>query len=395
MTVTLPRAAEWHELALHAAAQPGLALLAPLGAATRPIRRVPKFGWVVSDPELAREIHRDSEHFSIAADGASGHWWSQMLGEFGAERFEGPEHQRLRAGLGDLFSRPASEHLVEDATGAQLERLRIDLAAGRTVDIAEFGRVFTTRTMVDVTGLPHETGTDTPYLDLFAAMERLADLGKGNWATTVVPPRNRRKGNELAALIGANVEHVYDSADSGTVIGRCRDIGLTLEQTRGFTVLLVVAGTVTLASTLGRLVALLHDTGAQHRLLADASRIPDAVREGLRVTSSMPVVGRGVVGDVELGGRRLRAGDRVKVMTWYIGNSVGRFDLDLGYVPQTRQLWFGGGKHFCLGAALTHVQLTRFLETLLVAGHPWEITRRRYRFNAFVPLYRRLDIRLR
>ncbi|MGV9612495.1 cytochrome P450 [Nocardia xishanensis] len=395
MTVRLPRAAEWHELALHAAAQPGLALLAPLGAATRPLRRVPKFGWVVSDPELARRVHRDSEHFSIATDGASGHWWSQMLGDFGAERFEGPEHQRLRAGLGDLFGKPASERLVENATGAQLERLRIDLAAGRTVDIAEFGRVFTARTMVDAIGLPRETRTDTSYLDLFAAMERLADLGKGNWATTVVPPRNRHRGRELAALIGANVERVYASADSGTVIGRCRDMGSTLEQTRGFAVLLAVAGTVTLASTIGRLVALLYDTGDQYRLLADPGLIPDAVREGLRVTSSMPVVGRGVVGDVELGGRRLRAGDRVKVMTWYIDNSVGRFDLDLGYVARTRQLWFGGGSHFCLGAALTHAQLTRFLATLLAAGRPWEITRRRYRFNAFVPLYRRLDVRLR
>ncbi|MEU2252262.1 cytochrome P450 [Nocardia xishanensis] len=395
MTLKLPRAAEWHELALHAAAQPGLALLAPLGAATRPLRRVPKFGWVVSDPELARRVHRDSEHFSIATDGASGHWWSQMLGDFGAERFEGPEHQRLRAGLGDLFGKPASERLVEDATGAQLERLRTDLVAGRTVDIAEFGRVFTARTMVDAIGLPRETRTDTRYLDLFTATERLADLGKGNWATTVVPPRNRQRGRELAALIGANVGHVYASADSCTVIGRCRDMGLTLEQTRGFTVLLVVAGTVTLASTIGRLVALLHDTGDQYRLLADPGLIPDAVREGLRVTSSMPVVGRGVVGDVELGGRRLRAGDRVKVMTWYIDNSVGRFDLDLGYLARTRQLWFGGGRHFCLGAALTHVQLTRFLETLLAAGRPWEITRRRYRFNAFVPLYRRLDVRLR
>ncbi|WP_068064675.1 asparagine synthase (glutamine-hydrolyzing) [Nocardia xishanensis] len=163
----------------------------------------------------------------------------------------------------------------------------------------------------------------------------------------------------------------------------------------GFAVLLAVAGTVTLASTIGRLVALLYDTGDQYRLLADPDLIPDAVREGLRVTSSMPVVGRGVVGDVELDGRRLRAGDRVKVMTWYIDNSVGRFDLDLGYVARTRQLWFGGGSHFCLGAALTHAQLTRFLATLLAAGRPWEITRRRYRFNAFVPLYRRLDVRLR
>lgn len=63
---------------------------------------------------------------------------------------------------------------------------------------------------------------------------------------------------------------------------------LSPADTRGVTVLLVVAGTATLASTMGRLIALLHDTDDQHLLLADPARIPEAVREGLRVTSSMP-----------------------------------------------------------------------------------------------------------
>ncbi|QLY28697.1 cytochrome P450 [Nocardia huaxiensis] len=391
--VTTRRAAEWHELAIHAAAQPGLAVLLSAALLARPLRKLPGLGWVVPDARLAREIHGDSDHFSIVHDGASGHWWGQMLGDFVYDRFEGPNHTQFRGQVNDLFTRQRSEALVERAVGPMLSALRTDLAAGRTVDIARFSRIFTTRIMIDQVGLP-VPDSDEPCLELFHAVEQLADLGKGNWATTVVPPRNRRRGRALAARIGAGVAGVYDTAGPDTAIGRCRELGFDRDETRGVIVLLIVAGTVTLASTMGRLVALLHDTGSHQRLLADPGLIPDAIREGLRVTSSMPIVGRGVTADVELAGRQLRAGDRVKIMTWSIANSVGRFDLDLGYVPETRQLWFGGGKHMCPGAALTHIELTRFLEALLAAGRPWSITKRRYRINAFVPIYRQLDLAL-
>lgn len=391
--VTARRAAEWHELALHACAQPGLAVLLTAAPLARPLRKVPGLGWVVADPRLAREIHSDSDNFSIVRDGASGHWWSQMLGDFVLERFEGVDHTAFRARVNDLFTRARSEAMVERAVGPMLTRLRTDLAAGRTVDIAAFSRVFTGRIMTDLVGLP-ALPDDAAYEELFRAVTELADLGKGNWATTVVPARNARRGKAIAARIGAAVADVYDTAPPDTVIGRCRALGFDADDTRGTAVLLIVAGTATLASTMGRLVALLHDTGEHERLCADPAALPAAIREGLRVTSSMPVVGRGVVGEVELAGRVLRPGDRVKIMTWTIANAPGRFDPNLGHINEIRQLWFGGGKHLCPGAALSQVELTRFLEALLAAGRPWSIIKRRYRINTFVPMYQRLDIEL-
>ncbi|MFF2550564.1 cytochrome P450 [Nocardia sp. NPDC058058] len=387
------RAAEWHELALHACAQPGLAVLLTAAPLARPLRKVPGLGWVVTDPRLAREIHSDSARFSIVHDGASGHWWSQMLGDFVLEHFEGEQHTAFRAQVNDLFTRARSEAMVERAVGPMLTRLRADLAAGRTVDIAAFSRVFTGRIMTDLVGLP-VLPDDAAYEELFRAVTALADLGKGNWATTVVPARNARKGQAIAARIGAAVAAVYDTAAPDTVIGRCRALGFDIDETRGTAVLLVVAGTATLASTMGRLVALLHDTGEHARLCTDPERLPAAIREGLRVTSSMPVVGRGVVGEVELSGRVLRPGDRVKIMTWTIANAPGRFDPNLGHINEIRQLWFGGGKHLCPGAALSLVELTHFLTALLAAGRPWSIRKRRYRINTFVPMYERLDIAL-
>ena len=108
----------------------------------------------------------------------------------------------------------------------------------------------------------------------------------------------------------------------------------------------------------------------------------------------MPIVGRSVAADITLGGKQMSAGDRVKVTLWRMDNAVGGFDIDNGPVPELRQLWFGSGKHFCLGPALSHLELEAFLCTLIAAERPWQIVRRRYRCNVFVPLYKRLDIKL-
>lgn len=387
-----------HELALHGFAQPALPLLLSAGSLVKPIRRVPKLGWLVADPVLARQIHNDSTHFSIVEDGASGHWWTQMLGEWVHERFEGKSHVDFRSQVRDLFTPERSQALVDRAVGPMLAKLTEDLSAGRTVDIGDFSRVYTGRIMMDLVGLIPETPThgspDAPYLEIFDAVEQMANLGKGSWATTTVSKRIARKGQALSARISDGVAAAYDTADETTTIGRCRELGLNLDETTGMTTLLVVAGTATLASTLGRMVALLHDTGSQHALLADHGLIPEVVRESLRVTSSMPIVGRGVAKDVTIAGRQLKAGDRVKIMTWSINNAVGDFDLDLGYVAENRQLWFGGGRHMCMGNHLTHSELTGVLEALIAPGRPWKITKRRYRRNVFVPLYDRLDIAL-
>ncbi len=382
-----------HEFALHAAAQPALPLLLKAGAVVRPMRKVPVLGWLVADAEVARQIHNDSTHFSIVAPGASGHWWSQMLGEFVLNLFEGKPHHEFRAQVQDLFTMERSQAVLDRAVGPMLARLAEDLAAGATVDIADFARVYTGRIMVDLVGTRTD-GSDDSYRHLFDTVERLANLGIGTWKGTTVSARTARKGQALAAEIAKDVPQVYTDADPATTIGRCRELGLSVADTAGLTTLLVVAGTATLASTLGRMVALLHDTGTHERLVADPTLIPAAVRESLRVTSSMPIVGRGVTGDVEIAGHTLRRGDMVKIMTLSIDNELGGFDLDLGPVPQLRQLWFGGGRHFCLGANLTHLELGGVLEALVAAGRPWTITKRSYRRNVFVPLYRQLDITL-
>jgi cytochrome P450 len=73
---------------------------------------------------------------------------------------------------------------------------------------------------------------------------------------------------------------------------------------------------------------------------------------------------------------------------------VGPFDIGREYVPETRQLWFGGGRHLCLGAAVARVQIARMLQNLLSQGRPYRIVARRAATRVLVPTYASLQVRL-
>jgi cytochrome P450 len=117
------------------------------------------------------------------------------------------------------------------------------------------------------------------------------------------------------------------------------------------------------------------------------------VREGLRVTTPAPVIGRAVRRDVTVAGRALRAGERVVLLTWTANTAPGGFDLDRGYLPENRQLWFGAGRHLCLGAPLARAELSALLGMLVADGRPWTVVRRRAARRALIPNYRELVIR--
>lgn len=117
------------------------------------------------------------------------------------------------------------------------------------------------------------------------------------------------------------------------------------------------------------------------------------MREGLRVTTPAPVIGRHIAADAEVGGRTLRKDGRVMMLTYVADNAAGPFDVTREYVPETRQLWFGAGRHLCLGAAVARVQLTRLLETLLADGRPWQVVSRRPARRVLVPTYAALVVR--
>jgi hypothetical protein len=80
------------------------------------------------------------------------------------------------------------------------------------------------------------------------------------------------------------------------------------------------------------------------------------------------------------------------MLTYTANNAVGRFDVRRPPEPKIRQLWFGAGRHLCLGAPLARAEITYLLETLLSQGQPWCVVRRRASRRVIIPSYAELMI---
>jgi cytochrome P450 len=96
--------------------------------------------------------------------------------------------------------------------------------------------------------------------------------------------------------------------------------------------------------------------------------------------------------DVTVGPVTMRAGERVLLLTYAANNRAGGFDLDRPYDPDTRQLWFGAGRHLCLGAALARAEVTQLVEAVLGAAGPVRIVERRPARGVLIPSYAALRV---
>jgi cytochrome P450 len=355
--------------------------------------KVPGLGWITSDPVVARTLLNDPEHLTLLSEGGVGHLWAQILGDWVYELFDGPGHHDLRTRSRELFTERTSGAFVEKAWGPRLAEARAAFEAGESLDLAGLSRILVGRMVVTLLGLPVDASRgDQAYLDIFETGERLAAIALGTTADTELPPEKIALARDIVEQLTGHVDDAFATADRDTVIGRCRELGLTPRETKGLATLLMVAGTETAASAMARTAALLFDSGEQHRLIAAPGHRDDAVREALRVTSPAPIIGRSIMAGFDLAGRTLRAGDRVMVLTWTANNLPGGFRIDRPYLPQNRQLWFGAGRHLCLGGPLARAELNAIVDLLLGDGRPFRVVSRRYGRRVLIPAYAELVV---
>ncbi len=174
------------------------------------------------------------------------------------------------------------------------------------------------------------------------------------YAHLLAEDKRRRPGDDVMSILLAQ-------ADEG---GR-----VSVAEFENMFWLFAVAGNETLRNGLpGGCVALLDHPAAQRQLRADPGLMPAAAEEMLRWWTPVMTFRRTATADAEVGGRLVRAGDKV-VVSFTSANrdeavfaDPDRFDLRRQPNPH---LAFGHGPHFCLGAHLARTQMRALFSEVL------------------------------
>ncbi|MEE4301863.1 MAG: cytochrome P450 [Pseudomonadales bacterium] len=149
-----------------------------------------------------------------------------------------------------------------------------------------------------------------------------------------------------------------------------RDMHTRPKEFLGNILLLIVGGNDTTRNSISAGVLALNRQPEQYdKLRANPSLIPNMVPEFIRWQSPVIHMRRTAREDVELGGRTIRAGD--KVVMWYLsGNRDERVFPDAERVhidrPNARQhVSFGYGVHRCMGNRLAELQIRVLWEEIV------------------------------
>jgi cytochrome P450 len=187
------------------------------------------------------------------------------------------------------------------------------------------------------------------------------------YAHLLAGEKRRRPGNDVMSILLAQVDD-----DGGQV---------SVEEFENMFWLFAVAGNETVRNGLpGACIALLDHPAAQQELRADPALMARAVEEMLRWWTPVMTFRRTAAADCELGGQRIREGDKVVVSFASANRDEAVFDgadsFDIRRHPNPH-LVFGHGPHFCLGAHLARTQMAALLHevlartsTLRYAGEP-------------------------
>ncbi|WP_213776709.1 cytochrome P450 [Caballeronia sp. dw_276] len=171
----------------------------------------------------------------------------------------------------------------------------------------------------------------------------------------VVEQRRLKPGNDLVSAL-VRAEEAGESLNDDEIISNV--------------LLLFVAGHETTSNMLGNALIALHRQPGQLALLKrDPSLLTKAVSECLRFDSSVQMIVRTALEDVEVEGVSIARGTIVFMMVGSANRDPGQFSnpdqLDIERALQGKLLSFAAGIHHCLGARLATLELEIGLGTLV------------------------------
>ena len=333
-----------------------------LRMARGPVLRVPGLGILVRDAALLRSTLLDTASFTKTGRGSPADLWTEVLGPSVLLNMEGADHRALRRKLAPIFAPSFVEPMVAESLGAPVAQLRERLSSGVQVDLVEEVRRYSSIAISRLVGL--DSAELTP--DLFRKVSSITSMVR--LTRTKLTSAEIARARVVMGELTSHAQRAYRAGDEHTVPGRMRALGLTESEAMGAVGAFVLTGTETLVSYIPRLVCLLIDSGWLPLIATDRSLVEPAIVEALRVTTPSPVMLRSVVAAGCIGPVAVRAGDRVILATFAANRALGPFDPKANIAATLRQLWFGAGSHFCLGAPLAMAQIRLVCDGILGAA---------------------------
>ncbi len=356
--------------------------------------------WLVLRHADVERVLRDPATFSSwlgatqVRDAADLAWVRRMM-----LNTDPPDHSRLRRLLTRSFTPRAVAALtagIEAAAAGLVDRAVGGAAEGRCDFARDVAADLPLLTLADVLGVPAEDrwllfdwsnrviGWQDPDYATSAAFDGTGGTAMAREALALRPspgpdgrmpdPRTRAGMPDLYAYAGLLAERKRRSPGDDVVsvlLAEVDDDGgrVSVEEFENLFWLFAVAGNETVRNGLpGGLVALLEHPDQLAAVRADPSLLPGAVEEVLRWWTPVMVFRRTAARDVDLGGVRVRAGDKVVVSFTSANRDEAVFPdpdaFDVRRSPNPH-LSFGHGPHFCLGAQLARVQMRALFGELL------------------------------
>jgi cytochrome P450 len=306
---------------------------------------------ILADPVWSHAEERDLLHPASEVELPGSFLW-----------MEPPDHTRLRRLVGAAFTPRRIEAMRTHAERVAAGLVGSALAAGE-VDLIESLAYPLPLTMVcELLGVPREAHADVRRMSAGIArgldpdaLLSAAELGDRTQAV-----------HDFAAFFGDLVaqrrEHPRD--DLITALAQVEADGdvLSTQEMLGTLLILVVAGHETTVNLIGNgVLALLRhpDQLARLRATDDPDLDRSTVEELMRFDGPIQMVERITLEPVVIGGREIPARRIVVCLTAAANRDPYAFPnpdrLDLGRTPNPH-VGFGGGAHFCLGAALARLE---------------------------------------
>jgi cytochrome P450 len=334
--------------------------------ATRPVFFDERFkSWCVFRHEDARTVLTDSTRFSSDYGRlAPGSALDRIFeGSFAAQ--DPPRHTRLRTLVARAFSARTIADLeprIESTANALLDAIA---PAGRCELNEEFAGVLPMIVIADLLGVPK--AEHAPFrgltLEIIKNFESVVSgrptdaSSRQQLAEYLRPVIAARRAAPRSDLLSHIVEASVDGErlDDAEVVAFCK--------------LLLVAGNTTTARLLSNMVlTLLEHPDELARVRADASLLPSAIEEVLRVRPPVATWFRVTAEDVELAGQSIPARQQVVVFLGSANQDEAVFPepdrFDVARTPNPH-LAFTAGIHFCLGATLARLEALVALRAIL------------------------------